>query len=88
MTNSKRKAPPEHDPPLPPRAGHRGPAVHDGYAGDRHRAVPAQLHGRRSDKYLSQICDSVAAGYKAQPTPIAAVTLANLLPESDTSLRA
>ena len=40
----------------------------------------------RVDKYLSQICDSVAAGYKAQPTHDA-VTLANLLPESDTSLR-
>ena len=40
----------------------------------------------RVDKYLSQICDSVAAGYEAQPTHDA-VTLANLLPESDTSLR-
>ena len=40
----------------------------------------------RVDKYLSQICDSVAAGYKAQPTHDA-VPLANLLPESDTSLR-
>ena len=40
----------------------------------------------RVDKYLSQICDSVAAGYKAQPTHDA-VTLANLLPENDTSLR-
>ena len=40
----------------------------------------------RVDKYLSQICDSVAAGYEVQPTHDA-VTLANLLPESDTSLR-
>lgn len=40
----------------------------------------------RVDKYLSQICDSVAAGYEIQPTHDA-VTLANLLPESDTSLR-
>ena len=40
----------------------------------------------RVDKYLSQICDSVAAGYEVQPTHDA-VTLANLLPENDTSLR-
>ena len=40
----------------------------------------------RVDKYLSQICDSVVAGYKAQPTHDA-VTLANLLLDSDTSLR-
>lgn len=40
----------------------------------------------RVDKYLGQICDSVAAGYEAQPAHDA-VTLANLLPESDTSLR-
>ncbi len=40
----------------------------------------------RVDTYLSQVCDSVATGYEAQPTHDA-VTLANLLPERDTALR-
>ena len=40
----------------------------------------------RVDTYLAQICDSVAAGYEMQPTHDAAA-LANLLPESDTTLR-
>ena len=40
----------------------------------------------RVNAYLAQICDSIAAGYEAQDTHDA-VTLANLLPRSDTALR-
>ena len=40
----------------------------------------------RVDAYLGQVCDSVAAGYKAQTSHDAA-TLADLLPENDAALR-
>ena len=40
----------------------------------------------RVDAYLGQVCDSVAAGYKAQASHDAA-TLADLLPENDAALR-
>ena len=40
----------------------------------------------RVDVYLGQVCDSVAAGYKAQASHDAA-TLADLLPENDAALR-